>query len=70
MSAAKRIENSRRHLAVGNVASYKQLMSADLRAAMSTRTKNAIIKALRDDGYNVRDKECPVATDITQEVEQ
>ena len=64
MTAAKRIANSRKHLAVGNVDSYKAMMAADLRAAMSTRTSNAIKAALKEDGYSVS-SDCPLAQDIT-----
>ena len=64
MSAAKRIANSRQHLAVGNIEVYKAMMAADLRAAMSTRTSNAIKNALKEDGYSVA-SDCPLAQDIT-----
>tara|TARA_B100001123_G_scaffold95739_2_gene110303 strand:+ start:80 stop:292 length:213 start_codon:yes stop_codon:yes gene_type:complete len=68
MTTAKRIANSRKHLAIGNEESYKALMAADLRAAMSTRATNAIKRALKEDGYSVSDKECPIASDIILEV--
>ena len=64
MTTAKSIALSRKHLEVGNEHGYKAIMAADLRAAMSTRTSNAIKAALKEDGYSVA-SDCPLAQDIT-----
>ena len=64
MTVAKRIENSRKHLAVGNEYSYKALMSADLRASGSARTTHKIIAALKEDGYEIVETGCPLEDSI------
>ena len=48
-----------------NVYSYKALMSAAIRGALSSRALNQFHKALKDDGFVVLDnKKAPVAGDI------
>ena len=64
MTVAKRIENSRRHLAVGNEYSYRALMAADLRASGSAQTTNKILTALKEDGYEITDTSCPLVDSI------
>jgi hypothetical protein len=65
MSIAKRIANSRQHLSAGNEYSYKALMAADLRSAMSTRATNAILSALKEDGYSISTN-CPLPENIVK----
>lgn len=64
MTTAQSITLSRKHLAVGNEHSYKALMSADIRCSLSTRKKNAILQAIKEDGYTCTDTDCPTTDDI------
>ena len=53
MSNAKLIENARKQLKAGNIEAYKRMMSGLLRSSMSSRTTNAITKALQEDGITL-----------------
>lgn len=50
MTITKTIEMARKYLKAGNERSYAQLMSAEIRAAMSDRAANAYRKAIGEDG--------------------
>ena len=64
MTTAKSIALSRKHLAVGNEHGYKAMMATDIRSALSTRKKNAILKAIEEDGYTCTNTACPTTDDI------
>lgn len=53
MTNTKQIAMARKHLSTGNVEAYKRIMSAMIRSSMSTRTTNAINKALQEDGVTL-----------------
>ena len=53
MSNTKLIANARKQLKAGNIEAYKRMMSGLIRSAMSARTKNAITKALQEDGITL-----------------
>jgi hypothetical protein len=52
MTIAKSIASARQHLP-SNPQSYAQVMSANIRAAMSDRAANAYRKAISEDGFFV-----------------
>ena len=64
MTIQQQIDSAREHLANGNDYSYKALMSAAIRAAISSRSLNQYYKALEDDGFELLDQFNPTADDI------
>tara|TARA_R100000306_G_C4253230_1_gene81488 strand:- start:205 stop:396 length:192 start_codon:yes stop_codon:yes gene_type:complete len=60
MTIQQQIDNAREHLqraaAVDNEYSYKALMSAAIRAALSNRALNQYYKALEEDGYELLER--------------
>jgi len=53
MTNKQLIQHARRYLANGLTDQYKVIMAGMLRASMSTRTTNAINKALQEDGVTL-----------------
>jgi hypothetical protein len=53
MTNARHIEIARKHLAAGNVDAYKAYMRAMFRRAMSQRTINQLLAALKQDGIEI-----------------
>ena len=51
MTNAKHIAIARLHLANNNKEAYLRQMTAGIRASMSTRSSNAYIKAMLEDGF-------------------
>ena len=65
MTIPKTIEMARKFLKAGNARAYAQLMSAEIRAAMSDRAANAYRKAIAEDGteslFSGLSSPCPTA---------
>lgn len=65
MTIGKTIQMARNMLHSGNGAAYARLLSAEIRASMSTRAANAVRKAIAEDGaerlFVKLDTSCPLA---------
>jgi|TARA_R110000796_G_scaffold35605_1_gene91343 hypothetical protein len=57
MTNNQMIKLSRQHLNANNKEAYKRIMQSNLRSSMSTRSTNAFIKALKEDGFSVTFKQ-------------
>ena len=53
MTNNQMIKQARQQLNANNKEAYKRIMQSNLRSSLSTRTTNAFIKALKEDGFTV-----------------
>jgi len=54
MTNARHIQIARQHLSGGNKEAYIKTMTFGIRSAMSKRTSNQYIKAMKEDGFTVK----------------
>lgn len=66
MTVKQQIAQARQHLAIGNDYSYRALMSASIRSAMSSQSANQYYKACAEDGFDVLNLENPTPSDIEE----
>jgi uncharacterized protein YehS (DUF1456 family) len=57
MTNNQMIKQARQQLNANNKEAYKRVMQSNLRSSLSTRTTNAFIKALKEDGFSVTFKQ-------------
>ena len=57
MTNNQMIKLSRQHLSANNKEAYKRIMQSNLRSSMSSRSTNAFIKAIKEDGFFVTFKQ-------------
>ena len=57
MTNNQMIKLSRQHVNANNKEAYKRIMQSNLRSSMSSRSTNAFIKALKEDGFSVTFKQ-------------
>tara|TARA_R110000764_G_scaffold131596_1_gene219388 strand:- start:695 stop:907 length:213 start_codon:yes stop_codon:yes gene_type:complete len=57
MTNNQMIKLSRQHLNANNKEAYKRIMQSNLRSSMSSRSTNAFIKAIKEDGFSVTFKQ-------------
>lgn len=57
MTNNQMIKLSRQHLSANNKEAYKRIMQSNLRSSMSSRSTNAFIKAIKEDGFSVTFKQ-------------
>ena len=51
------IKQARQQLNTNNKEAYKRVMQSNLRSSMSSRSTNAFIKAIKEDGFSVTFKQ-------------
>tara|TARA_R110000737_G_scaffold166184_2_gene193407 strand:- start:1176 stop:1418 length:243 start_codon:yes stop_codon:yes gene_type:complete len=57
MTNNQMIKQARQQLNTNNKEAYKRVMQSNLRSSMSSRSTNAFIKAIKEDGFSVTFKQ-------------